>query len=624
MKPKATITAVVFAVAISSLLHLQVKAQAWSINGNAGISAGINYLGTSDPNDMVFRSNAVERGRLISTGEWRFGTAANNATIDATGRLNFNGTGVYQVAGNRYAFQYRNDPDYGLFFNSTDIRYEFRNGTAQPIFFINAATGALSVGNFTAATNYLLPAARGTNNQILKTDGAGNVNWAADNNTTYTAGAGLNLVGTTFNNTAPDQVVSIAGSNGITVSGAYPNFTVNGNNLWRLTGNSGTNPATSFIGTTDAAGFSIRTNNLDRIRVGQDGRVGMGTTAPTAWLHVNAALNEDALRIQTNGTTRVFIDNTGGVSIGSLTPGPVGGLFINGDLGVGIAAPTDKIHIGGDGTGITFEGAQYIRDGVGAGFSPIEIHGDFVPDNTNSHSLGSSTLEWIAVWAIDGTINLTGRSNTKNVKELPYGLKEIMKLKPVIYNRADNPEGGDGVKRLGLIAEDVKSVVPEAVRDWQYKNDEKTNQLSKVSSGQTGISLTAVIPVLIKALQEQQAEIEELKKLVGARTGTAATTATVSDQVSEMNVKLNGATLEQNVPNPLKNTTSIRYNIPDGAKNASLVINDINGRMIKQFSVKSGSGIVNVDASLLNNGTYSYSLIVDGTRVETKKMIITK
>src|SRR6478609_5851795 len=622
MKSKTKITAVILAVATSGFL--QVTAQSWSITGNAGISAGINYLGTSDPNDLVIRSNAIERGRVLSTGEWRFGTATNNATIDVSGRLSFNGTGVYQVAGNKYAFQYKNDPDYGLFFNSTDVRYDFRNGTAQPVFFINAATGAISVGNFATGVNYILPATRGTNNQILKTDGAGNVSWSADNNTAYTAGTGLSLVGTTFNNTAPDQVVSITGSNGITTSGAYPNFTINGNGLWRLSGNSGTNPATSFIGTTDASGFAIRTNNLERIRIGQDGRTGFGTTSPTAWLHVNAALNEDALRIQTNGTTRLFIDNTGGVSIGSLTPGPAGGLFVNGNIGAGTAAPTDRIHIAGDATGITFDGGQYIRDITGAGFSDIEIHANFVPDNTNSHSLGTSTNEWTEIWAIDGSINLTSRSNTKNVKELPYGLKEIMKLKPVIYNRANNPEGGDGVKRLGLIAEDVKSVVPEAVRDWVYENDETTNQLAKVSTGQNGISLTAVIPVLIKALQEQQAEIEELKKLAGIGTSSGATIAAGNQQVNEMNVKLSPATLDQNVPNPLKNITTIHYNIPVDAKNVSLIITDINGRMIKQLSVKSGSGVVNVDASLLNNGTYNYTLIVDGIKVETKKMIIAK
>ena len=43
---------------------------------------------------------------------------------------------------------------------------------------------------------------------------------------TYTAGSGLSLSGTTFSNTAPDQTVSLTGSGGTTVSGSYPNFTI--------------------------------------------------------------------------------------------------------------------------------------------------------------------------------------------------------------------------------------------------------------------------------------------------------------------------------------------------------------------------------------------------------------
>jgi hypothetical protein len=226
MKTKKLIAAAYIIAAMLGTTTL-ANAQSWSITGNANIAAGTNYLGTSDPNDLVFRTNVLERGRLLGLGgTWRFGSATNNAQLDSLGRLTFSGNGVYRVGGNRYAFQYSGDPDYGLYFNSTDVRYEFRNSTAIPVFYINATTGAPSIGDNTINQNYVLPPSRGINNQILKTDGAGNVNWAADNNTTYTAGAGLSLVGTTFNNTAPDQTVTLAGSNGITTSGVYPNFTV--------------------------------------------------------------------------------------------------------------------------------------------------------------------------------------------------------------------------------------------------------------------------------------------------------------------------------------------------------------------------------------------------------------
>ena len=43
----------------------------------------------------------------------------------------------------------------------------------------------------------------------------------------YTSGTGISITsGTVINNTAPDQIVAITGTNGVTVNGIYPNFTV--------------------------------------------------------------------------------------------------------------------------------------------------------------------------------------------------------------------------------------------------------------------------------------------------------------------------------------------------------------------------------------------------------------
>jgi hypothetical protein len=57
-------------------------------------------------------------------------------------------------------------------------------------------------------------------------------------------------------------------------------------NDWSLTGNAGTNPATNFIGTTDAQDFVVRTNNTERMRVESAGDVGIGTNNPAHQLHV--------------------------------------------------------------------------------------------------------------------------------------------------------------------------------------------------------------------------------------------------------------------------------------------------------------------------------------------------
>ncbi len=54
---------------------------------------------------------------------------------------------------------------------------------------------------------------------------------------------------------------------------------------WNLSGNSGTNPANNFIGTIDNQDLSIRTNNIENIRVNTDGNVGIGTISNLARLY---------------------------------------------------------------------------------------------------------------------------------------------------------------------------------------------------------------------------------------------------------------------------------------------------------------------------------------------------
>lgn len=58
-------------------------------------------------------------------------------------------------------------------------------------------------------------------------------------------------------------------------------------NAWLLTGNSGTNPSANFLGTTDAQGLAFRTNNAEAVRIGTNGFVGIGTSAPQEKLHLN-------------------------------------------------------------------------------------------------------------------------------------------------------------------------------------------------------------------------------------------------------------------------------------------------------------------------------------------------
>jgi hypothetical protein len=51
-----------------------VSTSAWSLSGNGATNPSTQYLGTSDPTDLVFRTDAIERMRLSATGKLGIGT----------------------------------------------------------------------------------------------------------------------------------------------------------------------------------------------------------------------------------------------------------------------------------------------------------------------------------------------------------------------------------------------------------------------------------------------------------------------------------------------------------------------------------------------------------------------
>jgi len=65
------------------------------------------------------------------------------AIILFTGLYNMAGAQTIDIGPNQYAFQFTGNPNFGLFFNSTNSQYEFRNGSASPIFAIGAGAGEM-------------------------------------------------------------------------------------------------------------------------------------------------------------------------------------------------------------------------------------------------------------------------------------------------------------------------------------------------------------------------------------------------------------------------------------------------------------------------------------------------
>jgi hypothetical protein len=108
----------------------------------------------------------------------------------------------------------------------------------------------------------------------------------------------------------------------------------------------------------------------------------------------------------------------------------------------------------------------------------------------------------------DATGNYTPVSDErlkKNIEPVESVLDRIKILQPKRYHMLDELNTTD--KHYGLIAQDLKKVFPELVSVTQNDGDgiEDLHQ----------ISYTELIPILVKAVQEQQKLIEELQRAVG-------------------------------------------------------------------------------------------------------------
>ncbi|GIV34807.1 MAG: hypothetical protein KatS3mg031_2342 [Chitinophagales bacterium] len=241
-----------------------------------------------------------------------------------------------------------------------------------------------------------------------------------------------------------------------------------------------------------------------------------------------------------------------------------------------------------------------------------------IPITDNTYDLGSSSNRWDDVWATNGTIQTSDMRMKANIEELPYGLEQVLALKPISFTWKDNPERG---RKVGLGAQQVKEVIKEVV----VEGSDKDHRL--------GINYGELVPVLVKAIQEQQAIINEQKlkteQLERLITGCCAlksegATGSLPSNMNNSTISVEQARLEQNIPNPFSQKTDIRFYLPETIESATLLIYDLKGSVIRNIRIHERNyGKVEIKAGELMPGVYFYSLITDTSMVDTKTMIVT-
>ena len=127
-----------------------------------------------------------------------------------------------------------------------------------------------------------------------------------------------------------------------------------------------------------------------------------------------------------------------------------------------------------------------------------------VPNSNGSHQvrIGNTQITYAGVQV---AWNITSDMRWKNdVQNLPYGLNIINKLRPVDYIRKNNDSK---IREIGFIAQEVEVLL----NDLGYSEQ---GILSKDDQGFMSLRYNDFIPVLTKAIQEQQAIIDKQEKRI--------------------------------------------------------------------------------------------------------------
>jgi hypothetical protein len=233
--------------------------------------------------------------------------------------------------------------------------------------------------------------------------------------------------------------------------------------------------------------------------------------------------------------------------------------------------------------------------------------------------------------------NITTTSDRKlkeGIQSLESGLEQLLKLKPVTYQYRRAEFNGMGLpkgKQMGLIADEVKQVFPglvqTVVQPAEYDKEDRAKLINPEVKFE-GVNYQGLIPLLIAAVQELNNENVELKKKVAEvdelkRQIAELKALLTHHHPNSLSVNVSAAYLEQNIPNPSRNTSIIRYHLPTSAASARLILTNSKGQLLKTINLNNrGAGQVNFDTSVLSAGVYNYSLWVEGREVDTKQLVI--
>jgi hypothetical protein len=296
-------------------------------------------------------------------------------------------------------------------------------------------------------------------------------------------------------------------------------------------------PAITFIGDTNTGIYSPGADTLafveggtEAMRIDSSANVGIGTTSPDSLsnfrfldvgssgtnqgvvqanngtvktaIYVNgtngnlATRTNHNLNLQTNGSTRATIDTSGNFGVGTTTPGASYSELVN-----FTATATNQPSL-----------------------TLLNTNGSFANDvfqirSANTSANGNS-WNMITGWSSTTSLNFLVRGNgnvlnsnnsygslsdqrlKENIVDATPKLEKLNQVRVVNFNMI-----GDEQKQIGVVAQELEQIFPGMIEEGQ--------------DGMKGVKYSVFVPMLIKAIQEQQQMIETLQAEVAALKGAA-------------------------------------------------------------------------------------------------------
>jgi hypothetical protein len=289
-----------------------------------------------------------------------------------------------------------------------------------------------------------------------------------------------------------------------------------------------TGTATTTIGSTTSTPLIFKTGNTERLRLDSSGNLGIGTTTVNERLEIYKGISynaDPALYFRIGANDGAVNNNAPYTWRTGITGSATGYSYVFQTLARTESSWVDRARItaGGDllvGTTSASDNANVGIKNIYSATAPyVATVGSASTNGTVAHTLystGAAAFRFYVgyggtVYATNTTISaISDQRYKENIRDLDAGLDAVMALKPRKFDWKEG-KGKDIKNDRGFIAQEFEQVFPDLVDEWKDPAPEGEEPYKSVRQD--------LIPVLVKAIQEQQAMINELKAEIAALKG---------------------------------------------------------------------------------------------------------